>query len=170
MREHHHCVEDTLDEGIVEPIHQFHTCLVSNEQEQCISKAMVEPALEQAAACIAAVVEAERPINHPTLKGLIHEDVDKTTEELRRPIQSLESKLIVSSAKNHLGSGKKKMMKTKGTVTAPTKKIKAHRSVAEVKEESTHFPQDQQPPFSHRQKQCFRHHCKKSQEKEVQDQ
>jgi hypothetical protein len=60
---------------------------------------MVKHALEQAAACIATVVEAERPTNHPTLKGLIHKDVDKTTEELCQRIQSLESKLIASSAK-----------------------------------------------------------------------
>jgi hypothetical protein len=113
-----------LDRGIVEPIRQFHTCLTSNEQERRISKATVEPALEQAAARIAAVVEAERPTNRPTLKGLIHEDVDKTTEELRRRIQSLESKLVVSSAKNELGGGKMKAMNPKGTATAQTKKSK----------------------------------------------
>jgi hypothetical protein len=45
-------------------------------------------------------------------------------EELRQRIQSLELKLVVSSTKNDLGSGKKKKMKTKGTVTAPTKKSK----------------------------------------------
>ncbi len=110
--------------GIVEPIHQFHTCLVSTEQERRISKATVEPALEHAAARIAAVVEAERPIKHPTLKSLIHKDVDKTTDELRRRIQSLESKLVACSAKNELGGGKKKTMKAKGTATAQTKKSK----------------------------------------------
>ena len=45
-------------------------------------------------------------------------------EELRQRIQSLELKLVASSTKNDLGSGKKKKMKTKGTVTAPTKKSK----------------------------------------------
>jgi hypothetical protein len=55
---------------------------------------------EQAAARIAVVVEAECATNHPTLKGLIHEDVDKTTDELRGRIQSLESKLVASLAKN----------------------------------------------------------------------
>jgi hypothetical protein len=113
-----------LNRGIVEPICQFHTCLGSNKQERCISKATVEPALEQAAARIAAVVKAERPTNRLTLKGLIHEDVDKTTKELRHRIQSLESKLVVSLAKNKLGGGKKKAMKPKGTVIAPTKKSK----------------------------------------------
>jgi hypothetical protein len=53
----------------------------------------MEPQLEQAATRIAAVVEAECPANRPTLKGLIHDDVDKTTEGLRRHIQSLEAKL-----------------------------------------------------------------------------
>ena len=85
---------------------------------------MVKHALEQAAACIATVVEAEHPTNHPTLKGLIHEDLDETTEEVRWRIQSLESKLVASLAKNNLGGGKKKMMKTKGTVTTPTKNSK----------------------------------------------
>jgi hypothetical protein len=56
-------------------------------------KATVEPLLEQVAARIAAVVEAERPANCLTLKGLIHDDVDKTTEELRRRVKSLEAKL-----------------------------------------------------------------------------
>ena len=113
-----------LDQGIVEPICQFHTCLASNEQERCISKATVAPALEQAAAQIAAVVEAERPTNRPTLKGLIHEDVDKTSEELHRRIQSLESKLVASLAKNESGGGKMKAMKPKGTATAQPKKSK----------------------------------------------
>jgi hypothetical protein len=70
------------------------------------------------------VVEAEHPTDHPTLKGLIHEDVDKTTKELHHRIQSLESKLVVSLTKNEVGGGKKKAMKPKGTVTAPTKKSK----------------------------------------------
>jgi len=113
-----------LDQGIVEPIRQFHTCLASKEQERRISKATVAPALKQAAAKIAAVVEAERPTNRPTLKGLIHEDVNKTTEELRRRIQSLESKLVASLAKNESGGGKMKAMKPKGTTTAQTKKSK----------------------------------------------
>jgi hypothetical protein len=52
----------------------------------------------------------------------------------------------------------------------PQQKFKAHKSVAEVEEESTHFPQDQQPPFSRRQKQRFHHRFKTPTEKEVQDQ
>ena len=71
----------------------------------------MQPTLEDAAACIAAVVEAERPANCPTLKGLIHKDVDITTEELRRRIQSLEAKLTTttpkSAAKNGEGGGLK---------------------------------------------------------------
>ncbi len=108
----------------MEPICQFHTCLASNAQERRISKATVAPALEQVAARIAAVVEAERPTNRPTLKGLIHEDVDKATNELRRRILSLESKLVACSAKKELGGGKTKTMKAKGTATAQTKKLK----------------------------------------------
>ena len=39
----------------------------------------MEPLLEQVAARIAAVVEAERPTNKPTLKGLIHNNADTYT-------------------------------------------------------------------------------------------
>ena len=53
------------------------------KKKHWITKATVQPTLEDAAACIAAVVEAEHLANRPTLKGLIHKDVDKTTEELR---------------------------------------------------------------------------------------
>jgi hypothetical protein len=70
------------------------------------------------------VVEAEHPTNRPTLKCLIHEDVDKTTDKLHCRIQSLESKLVASLAKNELGGGKKKAMKPRGTATAQTKKSK----------------------------------------------
>ena len=70
------------------------------------------------------MVKAERPTNRPTLKGLIHEDVDKTTEELRHRIQSLELKLVASLAKNESGGGKMKAMKPKGAATSQTKKSK----------------------------------------------
>jgi len=82
-----------LDDGIITPLRVFHARVIDNAQDRPITKATVEPQLEHAAACIAAVVEAERPANRPTLKGLIHDDVDKTTEELYRRIQSLEAKL-----------------------------------------------------------------------------
>ncbi len=51
------------------------------------------------------VVEAECPANCPTLKGLIQEDVNLLTDDLKRPIQSLEAKL--AKAKNVQGNGKK---------------------------------------------------------------
>ena len=82
-----------LDEGIVKTLKVFQARAVDNEQDRRIAKATVEPQLEQAAARIAAVVEAERPVNHPTLKGIIHVDVDKMTEDLRCHIKSLEDKL-----------------------------------------------------------------------------
>jgi hypothetical protein len=82
-----------LDDGIVKTLQVFHARTVDNEQEHRIAKATVEPLLEQAAARIAAVVEAELPVNHPTLKGIIHVDVDKMTEDLRCRIKSLEDKL-----------------------------------------------------------------------------
>ncbi len=76
--------------------------------------------MEQAAAGIAVVVKAEQPANRPTLKGLIHDDVDKTTEELCRHVQSLEAKLM---AKNRMGNDKRSKTKDKtGTVTAPSSK------------------------------------------------
>ena len=69
-----------------------------------------------AAARIAAVVEAERPANRPTLKGLIHDDVDKKTEELYRRIQSLEAKL--GETKNAL----KRKTATSGDTATPKRK------------------------------------------------
>jgi len=101
----------------------------------------VEPSLEQAAAHITAVVEAECPANHPTLKGLIHDDVDKTTEELRRRVQSLEAKLGETNAmkgkgaKNERG-GDKKSKTTSGTVVAPstvTPKSKNRKATTKTK-------------------------------------
>ena len=70
-----------LDDGIITPLRVFHARVINNAQDPRITKATVEPQLEHAAAHIVAVVEAERPANRPTLKGLIHDDVDKTTEE-----------------------------------------------------------------------------------------
>jgi hypothetical protein len=78
-----------LDQGIVEPIRLFYMQLISNKEMCRITKATAQPTLEDAAACIAAVVEAERLATCPTFKGLIHKDVDKTTKELCRHIRSL---------------------------------------------------------------------------------
>ncbi len=82
-----------LDDRMVTPLRVFHACVVDNAQDRRITKATVEPQLKHAAARIAAVVEAERPANRPTLKGLIHEDVDKKTEELYCRILSLKANL-----------------------------------------------------------------------------
>ena len=128
-----------LDDGIVMPLQIFRARIVDNEQDRRIARATVEPQLEQAAARIAAVVEAERPANRPTLKGLIHDDVDKTTDDLRRRIQSLEAKLGETKnalkwtttkseepsmpqrkkVKNEVG-GATKSNKTPGTAVAPS--------------------------------------------------
>ncbi len=83
----------------------------------------MEPLLEQVAAHIAAVVKAEHPANHPTLKGLIHDNVDKMTEELRRRVQSLEAKLgnanmkKANVAKNGMGGDKQQKS---GVAVAPS--------------------------------------------------
>jgi hypothetical protein len=66
-----------LNDGIVMPLLAFYAYIVNNEQDCCIKKATVEPMLEQAAARIAAVVEAECPTNQPILKSLIQDNVDK---------------------------------------------------------------------------------------------
>ena len=108
-----------LDDGIITPLQVYHARIVNNAQDRRIAKATVEPQLNQAAARIAAVVEAERPANRPTLKGLIHDDVDKTTEELRRRIQSLETKL--GETKNTL---KRTKAKSGETTTLQRKKAK----------------------------------------------
>ena len=108
-----------LSDGITTPLRVFHARVVDNAQARRIAKATVEPQLEHAATRIAAVVEAERPANRPTLKGLIHEDVDKTTEGLFRRLQSLEAKL--GEAKIAL---KRKQDTPGGTVVRTNKKTK----------------------------------------------
>ena len=105
-----------LVDGIITPLRVFYGRVVDNAQDRHITKATIEPQLEHAAARIAAVVEAERPANRPTLKGLIHDDVDKTTEELYRRIQSLEAKL--GETKNAL----KRKTATSGDTTMPQRK------------------------------------------------
>ena len=131
-----------LKDGIIKPLKAFHAHTAAYEQTRRITKATIEPQLEQAAARIAAVVEAERPINHSTIKGLIHVDVDNSTDELRRRIQSLEAKLGETKnilkrtaatsedaamlqrkkAKNAEGDGKKSN-KTPGTAVAHSNAI-----------------------------------------------
>ena len=131
-----------LDDGIAMPMRIFHARVIDNAQDRRIAKATVEPQLEHAAARIAAVVEAERPANRPTLKGLIHDDVDKMTAELHRRIQSLEAKLGETKsalkrtsttsenttmlhrkkAKNGRGDNTK-LNKTPGTAVAPSAMI-----------------------------------------------
>jgi hypothetical protein len=105
-----------LDNKIVTPMRVFHTRVIDNVQDRRTAKATVELQLEHAAARIAAVVKAERPANRPTLKGLIHDNVDKTTEELYCCIQSLEAKL--GETKNAL----KRTTATSGDTTTPKRK------------------------------------------------
>ena len=114
-----------LDDGIITMLRVFHERVVDNAQDRRITKATVEPQLDHAAARIAAVVEAERPANRPTLKGLIHDDVDKKTEELYRRIQSLEAKL--GETKNAL---KRKTATSGDTATPKRKKAKNERGDA----------------------------------------
>jgi hypothetical protein len=101
-----------LDNRIINPLQVFHDHITNNEQDRRIMKATVEPLLEQVAARITAVAKAERPANHPTLKGLIHNDVDKMREELHCHVQSLEAKLgnanvkKAKAAKNRMGGNK----------------------------------------------------------------
>jgi hypothetical protein len=111
-----------LDQGIVEHIRLFCVQLISNKETCRITKATAQPTLEDAAACITAVVEAECPANRPTLKGLIHKDVEKTTKELCRRIQSLEAKLSATTSKSAAKNGESGDLKNKaGSVTAPKK-------------------------------------------------
>jgi hypothetical protein len=106
----------------VEPIRQFCVKLISNKEARQITKATVQPALEDDAAHIAAVVVAESLAKHPTFKGLIHKDVDKTTKELCCRIEFLKAKLSATTpksvAKNGEGGGSKSKA---GSVTAPQK-------------------------------------------------
>jgi hypothetical protein len=136
-----------LDQGTVEPIRQFCVQLISNKEERRITKATVQTALEDAAACIAAVVEAERPTNCPTLKGLIHKDVNKTTEELHRRIQSLEAKLSATTPKSAARNGEGGGSKSKaGSVTPPQKtKPQAKKSTPDKKKSAP--PKDAKKPL-----------------------
>jgi hypothetical protein len=109
-----------VEHGLIVPLQRFHSQIKQNEQERCITKATVELCLTLTAECITAVVEAEHPVSCPILKGLIQEDVDTLTEELRQRIQSLEGKL--AQAKNVQGNGKRTKKVTKGTAITPTKK------------------------------------------------
>ncbi len=98
-----------------------------------ITKATVQHALEDAAAHIAAVVVTERLAKRPTLMGLIHKDVNKTTKELRHHIKFLKAKLSATTpksvAKNGEGGGSKSKA---GSVTAPKKpKPQAKKSTSD---------------------------------------
>jgi hypothetical protein len=128
-----------LDQGIVEPIRLFCVQLISNKETHRITKATAQPTLEDAAACIAVVVEAECPATRPTLKGLIHKDVDKTTKELRHRIQSLEAKLSATTPKSAAKNGEGGGLKSKaGSVTAQQKpKPQNKKSTSEKKKTAT---------------------------------
>ncbi len=104
-----------------------------------ITKATAQPTLEDAAACIAAGVETERPATRPTLKGLIHKDVDKTTKELRCRIQSLKAKLSTTTPKSTAKNGEGGGLKSKaGSVTAQQKpKPQTKTSTSEKKKRAT---------------------------------
>jgi hypothetical protein len=82
-----------LDDKNIKHLQIFHTHISNNKQDHLVMMVTVEPSLEQVPACIATVVKAKCPANRPTLKGIIHDDVDKMTEGLCRPVQSLEAKL-----------------------------------------------------------------------------
>jgi hypothetical protein len=113
-----------LDNRIVMPLQVFHALIINNKQDQRIAKATVEPLLDQAVVRITAAVDVERPANQPTLKGLIQDDVNKMTEELRRRVQSLEAKFGKSNVKKSkaakIGMGNEKKKKKLGTAVAPS--------------------------------------------------
>jgi hypothetical protein len=94
-----------MEQGIIGPLQQFHACITRNQQEQHIAKGTLKPCLTSAAKRIAAVVDIECPASRPTLKGLIPEDVDKMTDDLKGRIQLLKAKLN-KRAKYVKGDGK----------------------------------------------------------------
>jgi hypothetical protein len=142
-----------LDQGIVEPIRLFCVQPISNKETCQITKATVQPTLEDAAACIAAVVEAERPATRPTFKGLIHEDVDKTTEELCHHIQSLKAKLSATTPKSAAKNGEGGGLKSKASsVTAQqkskpqTKKLTSEKKKTATPKKKPATPKDAKKP------------------------
>jgi hypothetical protein len=131
-----------LDQGIVDPIKLFHVQLISNKETCRITKATMQPTLEDAAACIAVMVEAERPANCPTLKGLIHKDVDKTTKELCHRIKSLEAKLSATTPKSTAKKWGGRWLEEEGWLNHHPKKTKDTNQEVNIGEEETDRPQE----------------------------
>jgi hypothetical protein len=108
-----------------------------------ITKATAQPTLEDAAACIAAVVEAERLATCPTLNRLIDKDVDKTTKELQCRIQSLKPQ----AERNHTQKHDKKWggwwLEEQGWLSHCSTKTKATNQEVNIREEENGHPQEE---------------------------
>jgi hypothetical protein len=95
-----HDLYGLLKHGVLEPRDAFLLAVQTSEQTKRIKKASKPVHLDETAARIAAVVEAERPVNHSTLVGVIRHEQSKDSrvDDLQREIQSLKAKLGVKSS------------------------------------------------------------------------
>jgi hypothetical protein len=120
-----------IQQAIANPITEFHRVHKVNEESKRIAAAIIPRQLSDAAQRIAAVVQAERPADRPVLCGLIREHANKSIEEMRKRLQSLEAKAANDSGKN---SGRPPTQKkgsgngNKKTTTKSTPKTNPNRS------------------------------------------
>ena len=120
-----------IQKAIANPITEFHRIHKVNDESKRIAVSIIPRQLSDAAQRIAAVVQAERPADRPVLCGLIREQADKSIEEMRKRLQSLEAKVAQDNGKNSgrpttpknaSGDGNKKTT-TKSTPKVTTKSI-----------------------------------------------
>ena len=118
-----------IQQAIANPITEFHRVHKTNDESRRIATAITPQQLSDAAQRIAAVVQAERPAARPVLCGLIREQADKSIEDMRKRLQSLEAKAAKddgknrgrpTSQKNASGDGKKTTNKTTPKSTPKT--------------------------------------------------
>ena len=120
-----------IQQAIANPITEFHRIHKVNDESKRIAVSIIPRQLSDAAQRIATVVQAERPADRPVLCGLIREQADKSIKEIRKHLQSLETKAAQDNGKNSgrpttpknvSGNGNKKRT-TKSTPKTTTKSI-----------------------------------------------
>ena len=96
-----HDLYGIVKNGVLEPRDAFLLAVQTSEQTKRIKNASKPAQLDETAARIAAVVEAERPVEHSTLVGVIRQEQSKDprVEDLQREVQSLKARLGDKPAK-----------------------------------------------------------------------
>jgi len=102
-----HAILQLLKNVVREGLDAYDRHVAEKEIADRIKKAAAPARLNSAAERIMNVVEKERPVDRPTLGGLVDDRVMKRTAELERQVQSLKAKLEnQSSSKGRGGNGK----------------------------------------------------------------